>query len=165
MNPLHFTVGFSTTKGIASAIIRWLTRSPASHTWFSFKLNRTYVVLHASSGGVAIVHRERFEEKNEVVEEFSLDLDMYPYFDELLQELGKPYDYGALIGNLFVLFGRVFGKAWPNIFQNKDSWHCSELVSFVLKEAGEEIPAAPEVVSPAMLIAMLHKSPHASIWR
>jgi hypothetical protein len=110
---------------------------------------------------VEIKSRELFDKENTTVAEFSLDLDFTPCIDEMFEMVGGPYDYLGLLGQGWVLFGRVFGKLWSNPLQRDDAWYCAELVAHFLQEAGDTIPYEPSQVSPGLLLSILENSKHA----
>ena len=158
MPDLRFNVGFSCAPGPLSFVVRKLTRSEASHCFFSFKLAGTPLVLHADHRGVSIESRKIFDAENKTVGEFQLLTGLDACIDELLADLGRPYDYGGLVGQGWVLLGQTFGRRWENPLQSNNAWYCSELVTHFLQEAGDNIPYDPSQVSPGLLMEILTKS-------
>lgn len=155
---VFFTVGFSRNDGIVSSVIRWITRSKVSHCWFSFKMANTPLLFHADFLGVCIGSKAAFALENTVVAEFEMRIDFAPVIDEMLRDLGAAYDYAGIVGHLWVLLGRVFGRQWENPLQRKDRWYCSEMVSYFLKECGEDVKLPPASISPDCLMRFLETS-------
>ena len=150
------TVGFSTSSGLVSRLVRWVTRSKASHSWICLEVYGLSVIVHASLGGVRMLPRDRFEHGNTIVGEYRVKPDVSEGVNHTLSFLGEKYDYLGLFGFLKVeLWKRWFHKKVRNPWASAKSLVCSELIVH-LAHAGK-IPEwegfDPESVTPAELMA------------
>ncbi len=73
------------------------------------------------------------------------------------QWLDTPYDYPALLGFLWNLLGRLFGRSWRNPLSSPNALFCSEAIAQGLKDLGHPAFAArdPATVSPADLLDLV----------
>lgn len=150
-------VGLSTTGSVVSGIIRWLTRSKASHSFMRFEVAGEDVVIHSTSNGVNLDYYPKFKKKNKIIAEFkikSTKAKEQAAIRYALQNLDRPYDYLAIAGFLWVLIAKTFGKKVKNPFPNRSAYFCSELTIKALVAAGVEgaDKLDPELTSPEDLL-------------
>lgn len=94
----NITIGFSTTNGWRSRLIRWVTHSPCSHAWISFNDDTLglRLVMQAETWGFEVRPWSRWTKENIRVAEFS---PIGPPLEESLRWiatfLGSQYDYKA----------------------------------------------------------------------
>lgn len=158
--PVIMVVGFSTTNSWISRAIRWGSRSEVSHSYMRFSIAGEEIILHADYRGIEALGMKRFCSKNTVVMEFVVDLPWQPLIAEIVEELGTPYDFLGLLGQVIMNFGNLIGKNWDNPFQDEYLWYCSEFCAYLLSLAGEPLPAKPSAISPKVLLTIMQKSPH-----
>lgn len=156
---MTFTVGFSTTDKLLSQLIRLATRSKVSHAYFRTTLLSRPVVVHADWQGVTVTDYARWLRANSVVAEYRIDAPILPMVGELFEHLGAGYDWGGLVGQGWVLLGRLFGRTWANPLQSNDRWYCSELVADSLRQMGAQLPWRPEAASPEDLYRYAQRYP------
>src|SRR5690606_4322873 len=112
--------GFSRGRGIIAWLIQLLTRSKISHTYLRVKSPTNIdMVFQASGLTVNIETYQHFLTHADVVDEIALEIpdELYAEGEEFLwSELGKPYGMKQLIGYLWVLFCRCFGRNVRNPF-------------------------------------------------
>lgn len=117
---------FSTTANPMSAVIRAFTFSRWSHVAI---IDGDTVIEAAALHGVRrvpVLDAINRAKRGEVVEFPCQDPDRI--IAAAASQIGKPYDYTALIG-------LGLRRDW----QESDSWFCSELVAWAFQEAGEPI--------------------------
>lgn len=151
---MSIRVGFSTSDGWVSRIIRWFTSSKVSHCFFVYydiDWERD-MVLEATSGGFRVVPYSIYE-KNTLF----LLTPKFPVadgFKKALDWLGSGYDYAGLLGMSWVEVGRWLKRKWRNPYRNPKEMFCSEAVVRVLQAAnypGTESMDA-QSVDPQMLL-------------
>lgn len=153
-------IGFSTTGSVVSGIIRWLTRSKASHSFIRFQVAGEDVVLHSTSHGVNLDYYPKFAKKNKIICEHKITMtkaNENKAIGYALKQLDRPYDYLAIAGFLWVLIAKSFGKKVKNPFPNRSAYFCSELTVNALKEAGFKSADKldPELTSPEDLMEFI----------
>lgn len=156
-------VGFSThQKSIVSKIIRWFTKSKASHTWVLFEdtFFGMEMVMESTDTGFRVVPFANFKaEGNDIV----ALVDPVAPLDEGVKAaaawLGESYDFGGLFGSAFVLLGRWLRRKWANPWASAHAMFCSEAVVRVLQAAKYPGSSAfdPEATSPQDLLDFFAK--------
>jgi len=137
-------IGFSTRNSIFSALIRFFSRSSISHTYIRIPLcnSNNQLIFQASGLKVNAEGSSSFASHSKIVKEITIEIS-----DEkcmqiesfMCESLGKPYSIMQIIGMLWVLFCRNFGKRVRNPFADGDhSYVCVELVANVLDIPGSE---------------------------
>jgi hypothetical protein len=154
------SIGFSTPKSFnpVSWIIRKLTKSRASHTWFlyydaDFEM---WMVMEAHELGFRLIPFERFRNRNEVVAIFTTKTSLSDGLKWAAKWLGTAYDFGGLIGMAWVVLGRILKRRWRNPLQNSHAMFCSEMALTVLQLSGVGWSklAEPHETSPQDLLDM-----------
>jgi len=150
MNGANVAIGFSTSNGIVSRVIRWFTKSKVSHAWVSFdsKTLGLRLIMHATGGGYRLNHWEKWAAKNKVVAQFVSREDFTDGVRLMARQLGKKYD---LWSALFLGFKRWVGKLFRNPVRNKDRLHCSEAITLLLQTHGYAANIDPESSTPGDL--------------
>jgi hypothetical protein len=153
-------IGFSTvTSNLVSRIIRWFSRSKASHAWLLVS-DETFgleLVMEASEMGFRLVPFESFKKKNTIVALFDPVVPLESGVKEAATWLGESYDFLGLFGALFVILGRWLKRKWKNPFHSSKSMFCSEAVVRVLQSVaypGTE-GMNPDSVTPQDLLDLL----------
>lgn len=154
-------IGFSTTNSWLSRLVRWFTKSKASHSFIMFDwLGQTWVI-EAEAVGVQIVPLSNFlGRKNIIVQTFEMpDLTMED-LKLVLEDSGTMYDYTGLLGAVVPTIGRWFKQRWRNPFNNSKAMFCSEMIAQWLKDL--DMPTAdnlvPEDVTPETLMRFLESN-------
>jgi len=162
-------VGFSTqTKNPLSAIIRFFTGSPISHTWllvedpvFGMKM-----VMEADEFGIRLIPYDRFQLGNDIKYLITLNSN-WDYGLGLAtagEWLSSMYDFSGLIGMAFVVIGRWLKRKWNNPFASHSAMFCSELVVRFLQAS--QYPGTkdfvPEDTTPQDLLTFLQQPPVAT---
>ena len=123
----HVTLLFSSSNTIASRLIRAATWSRWSHVG----------IVHADASVVESVPRYGVGQAPKVdaicgADQYALgDIpcrDPDAIIEAALSQVGKPYDYSALLG-------LTFHRDW----QEDDRWFCSELIAWAFAQAGEPL--------------------------
>jgi hypothetical protein len=118
-------IGFSTPRHFnpVSWLVRNITKSECSHSFFVYWDDdfECDMVLEAHELGFRLIALPRFVKKNRIVAlvepAFSLD----PGFLKLGSWVGSAYDFGGLIGQAVVQFGRFLQRKWRNPFHSAAS--------------------------------------------
>lgn len=132
-------IGFSRSKLMLSRLICLFTNSTVSHTYVKVATgysNPVYVVYQASGLTVNAENYDHFLSHAEVIDEIQVAVSDEKWDDTcafLLKELGKPYSCKQLLGMLWVLICRRFGRRVKNPFRDGEhSYICVELVAKLL---------------------------------
>jgi hypothetical protein len=152
-------VGFSTTNLWISRLIRFFTRSKASHAWLSYESNElnSIIVLEAHYTFRALPYAF-FKRQNTIVKEVEITKgDTSTMVAACAKFLGTDYDYTGIVGGLIVSLGNWLKKKWKNPWGNPKVQTCSEAVVRALVAGGypEADKFDPESVSPQDLIEFL----------
>jgi hypothetical protein len=134
---LGIHLGFSTTAGWLSRIIRRITGSPVSHSFLVYKSSAfgKEMVLEASGKGFRVMAWKRFDKENKLVAIYRVNLPdpvLYEAMDQLADRLGDAYDTLSLLGYLLRKWFRL--KRVP--FDSRDKLVCSEAVALFLGWCG-----------------------------
>jgi hypothetical protein len=126
-------VGFSYANTFLSKLIKYCTKSKISHCYLRIPIPEysESVVFHAQLFNTHYQNYAHFTKNSTVVEEITVNLNEDQHRTaELVRILdcGKPYGYGELIGYIWVLIGRKFGKKWKNPLSKSDTYVCVEVV-------------------------------------
>jgi hypothetical protein len=158
-DPRQVFVGFSTPRAWnpLSALIRRMTRSPASHAWMlledpAFEMR---LVLEAHSTGFRLVSFSRFVKDNVVVALVEPAHPLGPGLPAAGAWLGEAFDLLGLFGIFLALLRRAFLRGpLRNPFPTPRALFCSEAVIRTMRAAGypgsERL--APEGTTPAELL-------------
>jgi hypothetical protein len=131
-------IGFSSTDAIISRIIKWFTRSKASHAYVLFEVAGEQLVIHSTEKGINCDCYRKFVKENKIVAEYKLLIDKDSDRRALAQAicmLDKPYDFLSVLGFGWVIFNRVIGRRIKNPFPNRSAYHCSEFALTMLRKA------------------------------
>ena len=135
MQATDVRVGFSTSDGAISRIIRWFTRGKVSHAVLTFALPGLPVreVLEADWPGVQI----RPLKLGELCCEYQppVGVDLHSGMVEAAKELGRMYDFAGLGGMAPVELARRIGWHVRNPTQSPRAWFCSELAAIAMQRA------------------------------
>ena len=139
------TLMFTKSSSIGSVLIRWISRSPVSHSVIGgLELCGVPVVIHASFGGVQISTMDEFLRHHTLVAEFALMPDVSQELQSAVRKIGQRYNYVGLFGYIPVLLGRWLKKKWSNPFRSAISTVCSEFIDSVLDDG--KIPEMKDLV-------------------
>ena len=114
------TLQFSTTNHPLSRIVCWATWSPFSHVDLLLPDGR--VLGSEWDTGVTIRNQRRDYTR---IARLTADIPFDAYYDALMTQIGKPYDWSGVIGIMA-------HKEW----QKKNSWFCSELQAWAAEQCG-----------------------------
>jgi hypothetical protein len=133
-------IGFSTPRHFnpVSWLVRNLTKSEASHAFFVYwddDFERD-MVLEAHELGFRLITWERFTKKNRIVALVEPSYSLDKGFKELGEWVGSMYDFGGLIGQSVVQFGRFLQRKWRNPFHSSHAMFCSESIARCMEWAG-----------------------------
>lgn len=126
--PPAITLLFSTTTGILSKVIRWFTKSQASHVAIGTEMHGVPVVIESTLGGVRIYPRKRWLKANRLVAEYAFGPNVEADMRYAIECVGDRYDYMGLIGQFFVVVARWIGRRIKNPFNSPKAMFCSEFV-------------------------------------
>lgn len=131
-------VGFSTPSYFnpVSWIVRKITRSKASHTWFLYRdLDfEMWMVMEAHEIGFRLTPFVHFLKYNTVVALFAPKRPI----DEGLKLVGRRflasrYDFAGLLGMAWVKLGRWLRRKWANPFRDQKHVFCSEALAIAMQ--------------------------------
>ena len=128
-------VGFSYSNSLFSKLIKIFTSSKISHTYIRLPVPEynTSVVFQASLLSVHYVTADVFKSHSTIVEEYELEVsdEQFSVGEKFrVTEVGKPYSYTQILGFLYVLMLRKFGKKVSNPLSNGDhAYVCVEVVA------------------------------------
>lgn len=130
-------IGFSTPKKFnpVSAIVRWFSKSSASHAFFIYYDHewKMDMVMEAHEVGFRLLPYERFKQKNNIVATYTPLLDINVGTARVVKEfLGRAYDFGGLFGMAIVLLGRFLRRKWRNPLNSSHAAFCSEACALAL---------------------------------
>jgi hypothetical protein len=145
-------IGFSTTGGWLSRIIRRMTGSPVSHSFVVYHSSAfgKDMVLEASGKGFRVMAWRRFDTENKLVAMYRLKVDdavVREALGKLADRLGDAYDTLSLIGYLLRKWFRL--KRVP--FDSRKKLVCSEAVALFLGWCGMPFEDVG-VVTPKVLL-------------
>lgn len=149
---LGIHLGFSTTGGWLSRMIRRITGSPVSHSFVVYKSAAfgQDMVLEASGQGFRVMAWRRFDKENKLVAMYRIKLAdpvLHQALGKLAERLGDAYDGLSLIGYLLRKWFRL--KRVP--FDSRKKLICSEAVAIFLGWCGMPFEDVG-VVTPQMLL-------------
>jgi len=150
-------IGFSTTDKIMSRIIRWFTRSKASHSYILVSIAGEPIVIHSNQHGVNCDHYKKFKKGKKIVKEYKLLISAEEEKQATalaLRLLDRPYDFLSIVGFGWVLINKMFGRKTGNPFPNRSAYQCSEFALAIARKAKLEgfDDFNRELVSPEDLI-------------
>lgn len=131
-------VCMSTSSHWFSRMIRWVTRSKASHSFLTFKdetLDKVFV-MEANGRGFMLVPWAKFSKENQLIARYSIRTaqdEQLRSLRDLAGMLGAQYDYISIIG--FIL--RRFWKRMRNPFSTSKKLVCSEAVARFLYQTND----------------------------
>ena len=139
------TILFTRSDDFVSAIVRWFTKSAASHVGVCFDFDGIALVVHAyGRGGVQVQRRSTFLAERIPVAEFTVDVPTS--LGPLLHEIGDKYD----VPSLFHYVARRLGMRFQHPTVTPDARVCSELVALLPIRAFCDLD--PEMSSPQTLL-------------
>ena len=144
---MSITIGFSSSSGIISKIIKWFTKGRVSHayaTYFSNTLQNMFVI-EATFWGYRLIPYSKWKKYNNSVGEFECKRDLTDGLRYVSQWLGGTYDFWSAFG---LGAKRWFGKWYRNPLKNPKKLHCSEAVTLLLKNVGLAEDMDPESTTP-----------------
>lgn len=123
-------IGFSTHKNNPlSAIIRFLTKSKASHCFVVTNLYGKDLVVQSGEFGVGLDYYTRFAKKNNVVLKYEISVpNEQKAMEYVMSQMGASYDYLGLLGAGWVVLMRMFGKKVKNPLSQNGELFCSQFV-------------------------------------
>jgi len=109
-----------------------------SHTYIKLTNDnlKNDLYYHASGLAVNFMTEAMFNNKNEIIEEYSFDISPKAYYKTLdfaISKVGSRYSTSQLVGLGLVKLAALFGKKINNPF-GKKGYVCTELVGELLKE-------------------------------
>ena len=152
-------IGFSTTGGLLSRIIRRITGSPVSHSFIAYRCLSfgEDMVLEASGQGFRLMAWKRFDKENKLVAMYKLRLAepiQRAAMARMSERLGDAYDTLSLFG--FVI--RKWFRLERTPFDSRDKLICSEAVALFLKWSDVKVGDVG-VVTPRDLLELAQGNP------
>lgn len=152
-------IGFSTTTGPLSRLIRWATGAPVSHCFLVYHCGvfGAEMVLEASGAGFRVMAWSRFEKANKLIAVYRVhkpDDALRGGMTKLAPRLGDAYDTLSLFG--FLLRKLFHLRRVP--FDNRQKLVCSEAIAIYLKSVGVPIRRI-NVVTPRDLFELAEGDP------
>lgn len=126
-------IGFSTPRHFnpVSWIVRRFTKSEASHCFFLYWDDdfECDMVLESHELGFRLITWKRFVQKNRIIALVEPAHPLDKGFLRLGEWVGSVYDFGGLIGQSVVQFGRFLQRKWRNPFRSSRAMFCSESIA------------------------------------
>lgn len=88
---INMTIVFGTTTKLLSRLIRWVTRSRASHATIGLEIGGVPLILEATTGGVRIIPRAKWQLSHILVAEFKPKVDLSNGLHDALTHIGDAY--------------------------------------------------------------------------
>lgn len=140
----NIIVGFSRPKAWFepfSWLIRLVTWAPMSHAYIRYynSYAQRWIVYQASGLKVNFIGENAFNSAENIIAEFSLpisDAAQQKLVQGAIDTLGSPYGIWQVVGFLWIILMRKFGKTVSNPLYSASSFFCSELTSDDLEELG-----------------------------
>jgi hypothetical protein len=133
-------LGFSTPRHFnpVSWLVRNFTKSEVSHSFFVYWDDdfECDMVIEAHELGFRLITWKRFVKKNRIVALVEPAHSLDKGFARLGEWVGSAYDFGGLIGQSVVQFGRFLQRKWRNPFRSSRSMFCSESIARCMQWAG-----------------------------
>lgn len=156
-------IGFSTSNGLISRLIRKITGGETSHCFIVFTMEGSHydptLVFESGNKGPAFVDFGEFIKSNRIIDLFDSKVDLIDPIEKYSKQLSKDYDFAGLVGGVVVQIGRALGKTWRNPFNTKNLT-CVELTLGILVDAkypGIEQFSDYAVVTPQDLLDFFRK--------
>lgn len=138
-------IGFSyKDDNVVSQGIAWFTREEyngivPSHTFYVVDHRK---IIEATGEGVHFTDINHYFNEPHYVVFFKKPLHLssdyiFQITDWLHKQLGKSYDYSAILGFLLKVERLWFLRKYPSIFDSRDEFVCSELVASALNQIPE----------------------------
>ncbi len=143
-----FTIVFSTSYALSSALICFLCHSPFSHAEILLPKPEPYGLFGASDPGGVMLRRHDYQQ----FKTWHQATIRCPMADEIvrliLSQEGKKFDDAAM---------RAVMSSEPRDWKLPDAWFCSELICWACEEAGLFKVVVPKNrVTPADLLLLLN---------
>ncbi|HVG59343.1 MAG TPA: hypothetical protein VNA24_12360 [Hyalangium sp.] len=133
-------LGFSTPRSFnpVSWLVRNFTKSEVSHSFFVYWDDdfECDMVIEAHELGFRLITWKRFVKKNRIVALVEPAHSLDKGFTRLGEWVGSAYDFGGLIGQAVVQFGRFLQRKWRNPFRSSRSMFCSESIARCMQWSG-----------------------------
>lgn len=154
-------IGFSTTNLPISVVIRSVLHADESHTFIYCDDGKVKTVFGAEFHGYEEITFERFASSNIIVKMLRPRWNLEPGITMARSWLGQGYDFGELVGNLWVRIGLWFKRRWKNPFNSTTRLECAEAVAMFLQRC--EYPGAstldPTTTTPQEIEELLKDEP------
>lgn len=150
-------IGFSTTKGPLSRLIRYVTGAPVSHCFIRYPCGvfGGEMVLEATGAGFRVMAWHRFDRENKLVAVYRVNKSgdvLRTAFEKLAPRLGDAYDTVSLFG----YFLRAMFSLRRVPFNSRKKMVCSEAVAIYLQHC--DIPVGrTTIVTPRDLFDLAQK--------
>ena len=140
------SIGFTTSSGWLSSIIRGVTKSKASHAFILLEPDEPFYghkqwVLEAVGTGFHLIPYDTYLSPSTNL------VDLIPIAYELdiqkaMDWLGGKYDIGGLVGESYVTLARWIKTKWKNLkfkvrnpLHEKNTMYCSEAIAYLLQDS------------------------------
>jgi len=156
---LHFTR--NKDGKIFSRLLQWYENLPISHVAVQLQTSKALgqnFVLHSVMGhGVSLISKDRFLKDNEIMETYTLELEVNEYKsirNAMLADCGEDYAMMQNIGIFIVDMLRKINIMSDNPF--KDGQNCSELVyRHLIPEEYKSDNISPDLIKPSQIRSIL----------
>jgi hypothetical protein len=153
-------VFFADSDTVGSRLVRSITKGKWSHCGFYDPDTKTVIDSLASVGGVTEYHIDHLRSYFPRTEILSLRAFPHAVLASARGEIGKPYDYRALLG--FLPLTRKLSRNW----QDPTRWYCSELVAACADRhfISPLFPSSVQAISPQDLYEKLQPLSEEFLW-
>ena len=162
-------IGFSTPRSFnpVSLLVRRFTNSECSHCFFLYWDDdfECDMVLESHELGFRLITWQRFVKKNRIIALVEPAHVLDPGFLRLGEWVGSAYDFGGLIGQAVVQFGRFLQRKWRNPFRSSRSMFCSESIARCMQWADhpDAKSFSPKETSPQDLLTFYRGAGRATL--
>lgn len=170
MRKLYIHFSRSTKKfNHFSRMLQWYEGLPISHVAVELPTSKGLgqnFVLHSTVGsGVSLISKKRFLEDNEVMESYTIKLEIEEYKkirNAMLDDCGEEYAMMQNIGIFLIDVARRLGIISKNPF--KKGQNCSELVyRHIISNRYQNFNIDPDLIKPSKIREILIKQGHTPI--
>ena len=128
------SIAFSTQpKNLLSRLVRWFTKSKASHAFIIFEALGRAWILESGIKGIVVLPLDKFRDQMVTVVRIPEMTD--DHLSKVMDDnLGLDYDFTGLFGMGLTIIGLWFKTKCRNPLNNPRSMFCSEFVVLALQE-------------------------------
>ena len=135
---MNVRIGYSTTGSILSRLIRFCTGGMVSHAFAVFydPAFDCDMVLEADWNGVVVKTLAKAKRERNIVAILKPPHPIDAGLKAAADWLDEQYDYGGLVGMLFVMLWRRLGRRMHNPLHSSHALFCSDAMALLMQKGG-----------------------------